>query len=223
MFLDSDASCRLDEKCSKNKDILREQKDVLDEENKTRGNKTTFEYLQDLVLLWNDSAVPNKLTLTQTKPTPHTNPSYTGGKLAWTWNSAFTKLQISSEGQQKDWGVSARQGRMVDLSQGLQDRRRLTQSSSVMLLLHPYLLRIFSEKRLVEQLNLCLARLLPAESSLKRKFAAAEISPYSLILIHLEKLTSKKKRISGKWRISGLSLGRISCKSLEGSWPRLHR
>lgn len=49
-----------------------------------KGNTKTSEHLQDSVLLWNDSTLPNKLTLTQTKPTQHATPSYAEGRLVWT-------------------------------------------------------------------------------------------------------------------------------------------
>lgn len=49
-----------------------------------KGNTKTFEHLQDSVLLWNDSALPSKASVTQTKPMQHSTPSCSAGRSAWT-------------------------------------------------------------------------------------------------------------------------------------------
>lgn len=114
-------SCRLNEKCRESKDVLQRIKRLTGWEKKKKktrnkrwqkGNTKTSEHLQDSVLLWNDSTLPNKLTLTQTKPTQHATPSCAEGRLVWTWNSTFPEPR-SAQGVSKKIKLLVQQGQTL--------------------------------------------------------------------------------------------------------------
>lgn len=84
----------------------------------TKGNTETLEHSQDLAFLWNDSALPNKLTLTQTKPRQY-HPIPCWRQITLDLKTFLSpELHINSEEKQKHWGVGARQGSKADPSQG---------------------------------------------------------------------------------------------------------
>lgn len=162
-----------------------------------KGNTKTLEHLQDLVLLWNDSALPSKGLCNTDKTFATQHPILLCRQLSLDFKFC---IYLSSRSAQKcSKKIEGSELGRIETpppppSQGLQARRRLNHSSSVVPLLHPHLC-ILSEKGLVEQLNLSLARLLPAESPLGKGICCcpspAKISPSVPMLICSEKFTSK--------------------------------
>lgn len=187
-----------------------------------KGNTNTFEHLQDSVLPWNDSALPSKASVTQTKPMKHSIPSCSAGRLAWTSNSAFTWAPGQFRNAAKrSRGQSQAGQRPPSFPRTLGQEEAYTQQLCCASASSPLVYSDWEGAGGPAEPQSCKssASQVPHGKGICRCPSPAKIS---LIFICSEKFTSKGQQTVGKWKISGLpSLGHSSCKSLEGLWPRL--
>lgn len=164
----------------------------------TKGDRRVIErhkQFQDLVLLWNDSALPNKLPLAQTKPTQCTNPSHTGGRLTWTWNSAFTWAPVELRGVAKrlrGWCQAGQQGQPFSRTSGQVEvnTKQLCYASASSPLVACFQWEVAGGAAEPPPCKASASRV-PSVKGICCCPSAAKTSPCPLILICPEKLTSK--------------------------------
>lgn len=212
----------------------REQKDVLDEEKKKtenkrqqKGNKKTSECFQDSVLLWNDSVLPNKLTLAQTKPTQHATPSYAGGRLTWPWNSAFTWAPDQLRGvaeRLRGWCQAGQQGWASPRTSGQEEvnTEQLCYASASSPLVAYFQWEAPHGAAEPPSCKPSASRV-PPVTRICCCPSAAKISPYPLILLCPEKFTSKATaalQTGNKLQWSGESLASPALARAPASLPR---